>query len=100
MSRRNAPWRRSGASLLAAFMLAPLAAPAQDKKSDQPPPTDVMSRERNRKQELKKPYKDWLNEDVAYIIRDEERKAFKKLATDEEREQYIEAFWRRRDPDP
>jgi GWxTD domain-containing protein len=37
---------------------------------------------------------------VAYIITDEERKAFKKLATDEEREQYIEAFWRRRDPDP
>jgi GWxTD domain-containing protein len=101
MARRNSLWRRAGASLLAAFILAPFAALAQDKKkSDQQQPADVMSRERNRKQELKKPYKDWLNEDVAYIIRDEERKAFKKLQTDEEREQYIEAFWRRRDPDP
>jgi GWxTD domain-containing protein len=101
MARRNALWRRSGASLLAAFILAPSAALAQDtKKSDQQPPTDVMSRERNRKPEMKKPYKDWLNEDVAYIITEEERKAFKKLQTDEEREQYIEAFWRRRDPDP
>jgi GWxTD domain-containing protein len=101
MARRNALWRRSGASLLAAFILAPSAALAQDnKKSDQQPPTGVMERERNRKPEMKKPYKDWLNEDVAYIITEEERKAFKKLQTDEEREQYIEAFWRRRDPDP
>ncbi|HEX8161804.1 MAG TPA: GWxTD domain-containing protein [Pyrinomonadaceae bacterium] len=101
MARRNALWRRTGASLLAAFFLAPPVAPAQNnKKSDQQPTPGVMERERNRKPELKKVYKDWLSEDVAYIITDEERKAFKKLATDEEREQYIEAFWRRRDPDP
>ncbi|MCA1642949.1 MAG: GWxTD domain-containing protein [Acidobacteria bacterium] len=99
MARRNSLWRRFGASLLAASVLAPSAALAQDKKSDQQP-TDPMARERTRKPELKKVYKDWLSEDVAYIITDEERKAFKKLATDEEREQYIEAFWRRRDPDP
>ncbi len=40
------------------------------------------------------------NEDVAYIITDEERKAFKRLNTDEEREQFIEQFWLRRDPTP
>ena len=48
----------------------------------------------------RRPYKKWLNEDVAYIITDEERQAFKRLATDEEREQFIEQFWLRRDPTP
>jgi len=52
------------------------------------------------KAELKKAYKDWLDKDVAYIITEEERKAFKKLETDDERERFIEEFWRRRDPDP
>jgi GWxTD domain-containing protein len=61
---------------------------------------DPTSKPRNVKPELKKAYKDWLDKDVAYIITDEERKAFKKLATDDERERFIEEFWRRRDPDP
>jgi GWxTD domain-containing protein len=55
--------------------------------------------ERLRK-ELETPFRKWLNEDVAYIITDEERQAFKRLATDEEREQFIEQFWLRRDPTP
>src|SRR2546425_11829150 len=42
----------------------------------------------------------WLDEDVAYIITNEERAAFKALKTDEEREQFIEQFWLRRDPTP
>jgi len=57
-------------------------------------------REAKLKKELETPYKKWLNEDVAYIITDEERQAFKRLATDEEREQFIEQFWLRRDPTP
>src|SRR4026209_1755323 len=61
---------------------------------------DPTSTPRNVKPELKKAYKDWLDEDVTYIITDEERKAFKKLANDDERERFIEEFWRRRDPDP
>ncbi len=52
------------------------------------------------RKELETPYKKWLNEDVAYIITDEERKAFKRLSTDDEREQFIEQFWLRRDPTP
>ncbi|HEY9141049.1 MAG TPA: GWxTD domain-containing protein [Bryobacteraceae bacterium] len=52
------------------------------------------------KRELESPYRKWLNEDVAYIITDEERAAFKRLQTDEEREQFIENFWLRRDPTP
>jgi GWxTD domain-containing protein len=97
MSRRHSLVRRLSAALLASFFLVP-ASFAQDKNNQ--PQQGVMDRERNRKPELKKVYKDWLNEDVAYIITDEERKQFKKLVTDEEREQFIEAFWRRRDPDP
>jgi GWxTD domain-containing protein len=46
------------------------------------------------------PYKKWLNEDVAYIITDQERAAYKALATDEEREQFITQFWQIRDPTP
>ena len=61
---------------------------------------DPMDKPRNVKPELKKAYKEWLEKDVAYVITEEERKAFKKLATDDERERFIEEFWRRRDPDP
>lgn len=56
--------------------------------------------ERKRREELKSVYKKWLDEDVSYIITDEERRAFKALKTDEERDQFIEQFWLRRDPDP
>ena len=52
------------------------------------------------KREMESPYRKWLNEDVSYIITDEERAAFKRLQTDEEREQFIENFWLRRDPTP
>ncbi|MGH9668399.1 MAG: GWxTD domain-containing protein, partial [Bryobacteraceae bacterium] len=52
------------------------------------------------RKELETPYKKWLNEDVGYIITDEERQAFKRLATDEERDSFIENFWLRRDPTP
>jgi GWxTD domain-containing protein len=52
------------------------------------------------KQEVSKTYKKWLDEDVRWIITDEEQKAFKLLSNDEERDQFIEAFWQRRDPTP
>src|SRR5262249_7934244 len=42
----------------------------------------------------------WVDEDVAYIITDDEKRAFTRLKTDEEREQFIEAFWERRDLTP
>lgn len=73
-----------------------LPAFAQDPRQTQ----DPVDKPRNIKPELKKAYKDWLDKDVTYIISDEEKKAFKKLATDDEREQFIGEFWRRRDPDP
>jgi len=66
-------------------------------------PPDEKLRKKNAKalkQELSKPYKKWLDEDVVYIITDEERAAFKQLSNDEERDNFIEAFWQRRDPTP
>lgn len=64
------------------------------------PAEDVSDRVRNVKPELKNVYKKWLENDVAYIITGDEKKAFKALVTDEERENFIENFWRRRDPNP
>src|ERR1051325_9732668 len=52
------------------------------------------------KQELSKTYRKWLDEDVRWIIPDEERAAFKQLSNDEERDAFIENFWLRRDPSP
>jgi GWxTD domain-containing protein len=82
---------------------------AQARQTTQTPPTaqsveqqlrDALQREDKAPTDLATPYKKWLNEDVAYIITDEERKAFKGAATDAEREQFITQFWQRRDPTP
>jgi GWxTD domain-containing protein len=64
--------------------------------------TDREERERvkNTRAELKGEYKKWLDEDVRWIITDEEQRAFKSLANDEERDQFIEQFWLRRNPNP
>src|ERR1041385_3643956 len=56
---------------------------------------------RSREQEnASRVFRKWLDEDVAYIITNEERSAYRALKTDEEREQFIEQFWLRRDPTP
>jgi GWxTD domain-containing protein len=66
------------------------------------PKTDKQKKrdEAKLKRELETPYKRWLNEEVGYIITDEERKVFKTLQTDDERQTFIENFWLRRDPTP
>jgi GWxTD domain-containing protein len=67
---------------------------------------DPLKRERPKETQASKAeklsgvYKKWLDEDVRWIITDEELSAFKKLATNAERDQFIEAFWQRRDPTP
>src|ERR1700744_5059594 len=62
------------------------------------------SQERERKKdvtrELRGEYKKWLDEDVRWIITPEEERAFKSLNNDEERDQFIEQFWQRRNPNP
>ena len=52
------------------------------------------------RQELKGAYRTWLNQDVVWIITDEESRAFKNLSNDEERDAFIEQFWLRRNPTP
>jgi TonB family protein len=42
----------------------------------------------------------WLNQDVVYIITDEERATYLRLQTDDERNQFIQQFWERRNPNP
>lgn len=85
------------AAILIAFgALAGIAQPPAKGK----PAQDIADKPRNQKVETKEVYKKWLDNDVAYIITNEEKKAFKALATDEERENFIEQFWRRRDPNP
>src|ERR1700756_5690530 len=66
------------------------------------PPSEQQKKKNAKalKIELSRPYKKWLDEDVRWIITDEERAAFKQLSNDEERDQFIEAFWQRRDPTP
>lgn len=88
-------------TLLSALMLCLSAGILLAQPPDKGKPSqDPNDKARNVRPELKEAYKKWLDNDVAYIITSEERKAFKALATDEERENFIESFWRRRDPDP
>ncbi|HEY7617059.1 MAG TPA: GWxTD domain-containing protein, partial [Terriglobales bacterium] len=99
-------------AICSAFLLLaeiPLGA-ADNKKNAAPQQRETVAkplsekerrkREEKLRKELETPFRKWLNEDVTYIITDEERAAFKRLATDEEREQFIENFWLRRDPTP
>jgi len=80
------------------------------KKLDKPDDVDPLKRPLSDKQrfsrqkelhaELGDTYKNWLNQDVVWIISDEEKRAFKNLSNDEERDAFIEQFWLRRNPDP
>lgn len=45
-------------------------------------------------------YKKWLEEEVVYIISPMEKEVFLRLKTDKERDLFIDAFWRQRDPTP
>jgi len=124
MSRVGFLKRHFAAFVLPALILALVSfASAQEEKADTADPSaatssqekaapeaDPLKRpltEKQKKQnskslkiELSKTYKKWLDEDVRWIITDEEQKAFKLLSNDEERDQFIEAFWQRRDPTP
>src|SRR5215469_10061729 len=77
-------------------------APAAQRETVAKPLSEKQKKKKDEKlrKELETPYRKWLEEDVAYIITDEERAAWKRLQTDEEREQFIENFWLRRDPTP
>ncbi len=79
---------------------AAVAQPGQDPLKRPLSEKERKANEKRFKQEVSGAYKKWLSEDVVWIITDEERAAFKQLSNDEERDQFIEAFWQRRDPTP
>lgn len=104
--------RRVGLSILVIFcgaLLLPGVARPQDNsqtkeqaKKEQEKKAEKERKKRNKElmKELAGPYKAWLNGPISYIISPEERDAFLHLQTNEERENFIEAFWERRNPDP
>jgi len=82
--------------LLSALIFSSLAVFAQDEETKE----SKKKPAKQSKEGVKSVYKRWIDEDVRWIITDEENKTFKSLKTDDEREQFIEQFWLRRDPDP
>jgi len=86
----------SGSALLGLVSPALKAAPQESEKLSKA----EKRRQKAIQKELESPYKKWLEEEVPYIITAEERASFKKLSTDDEREQFIENFWERRNPNP
>lgn len=98
------------AVLAAGLGMAPMAFGQGESQEQQQTQPDQNSAKKSAKQktksdkelrkELDSQYRKWLDEDVVYIISPEERSAFLHLATNEEREQFIEQFWQRRNPDP
>src|SRR5580700_11416567 len=103
---------RVGRILFTSLSLLVLAWPVLPAQQEQPAPQqqdptahqnlDKAQKKKIRKtlKELDSQYKQWLNEDVIYIISPEERNAFLQLDTNEEREQFIEQFWLRRSSNP
>ena len=83
------------AAVIFSLTLSGVSARAQKKQAPQTPP----EKPRKIKTEPNKAFKEWIKE-VEPIITESERKAFEKLQTDEEREQFIGIFWHKRDPDP
>ena len=105
---------------LSAVLLSPVHIYAQDSQApasdgvEKAPPTEekpdplkrrLTDKEKIQQQkaikgELHGVYKKWVDEDVHWIITDQELAAFKSLSNDEERDQFIESFWQRRNPNP
>jgi GWxTD domain-containing protein len=100
------------ALIAAAFSFAifiPVVSAQEGQDPNNPPPPQTLTKEQRKEQkqkarktlkELDDQYKQWLNEDVVYIISPDERNAFLQLDTNEEREQFIEQFWLRRSSNP
>ncbi len=87
-----------------AIVIQPVSAQqAQDPSASSAPQKPNKETKRKMKRTLKElgfEYRQWLTEDVTYIISPEERNAFLQLDTNEEREQFIEQFWLRRSSNP
>ncbi len=87
-----------GVSITLTLVAAPISVPLLHHRTS--PAQEQKKRQKALEKELQSPYRRWLNGPVGYIITPQERAAFLKLTTDAEREQFIEAFWERRNPNP
>jgi GWxTD domain-containing protein len=92
-------------ALLAGALQIPSAVSAASPYDNTSKEQKKLSKQEKRRQkaiqkEMESPYLKWMNGPVSYIVTPQERAAFKKLTTDDEREQFIEAFWERRNPNP
>src|SRR5258707_34122 len=96
-------------TLFVSIFLMAIAIPSVSAEQAQdpgtPPLPQKLDKEAKRKmkrtlKELDSAYRQWLSEDVTYIISPDERNAFLQLDTNEEREQFIEQFWLRRSSNP
>src|SRR5271169_3220308 len=90
---------------VAVAIAIPSVTAQQAQEPTAPPVPAKMDKETKRKmkktlKELDSSYRQWLTEDVTYIISPDERNSFLQLDTNEEREQFIEAFWLRRSSNP
>jgi GWxTD domain-containing protein len=92
--------------VFSASLLWPALSAAQDQSASQDSPAkpltpkELKKRQSQLTKELSSVDAIWLLEEVPDIITDQERRAFLELGTQEEREQFIEIFWRNRNPDP
>lgn len=98
---KRATLRRIAQVLICALLASSFTGFAQDDKKNKDQEKRKKDQQRaSQAEKMNSVYRKWMDEDVAYIITDEEKKIFKSLKTDDEREQFIEQFWLRRDPDP
>src|SRR5580693_5911979 len=92
--------------LFAVRLLLPSLSRAQEQSAPQGTtprpltPKELKQREKKLTKELSIQDGIWLRDEVSDIITDAERRAFLELGTEEEREQFREIFWQRRNPDP
>src|SRR5258708_15608161 len=92
-------------SIFSIAIAIPSVSAQQAQDPGTPPVPQKMDKETKRKmkktlKELDTAYRQWLSEDVTYIISPDERNAFLQLDTNEERKQFIEQFWLRRSSTP
>jgi GWxTD domain-containing protein len=89
--------KRTGFFTTLVLLLLPLGAVVGQQKTA-PPSQSTNTKKAD--DELSRADRNWLEQDVVYLITDDERHAFERLRTPEEREQFKENFWLRRDQTP
>jgi GWxTD domain-containing protein len=83
-------------NLMVGLLLASVAVPFGSVRAQNPTPAPRWMQD----PAIKEEYKKLLREDVAWIITNEERASFRTLSADKQRDEFVVAFWERRNPTP